>query len=131
MNNVPPPWFSAILAALRVFLIAVGTLLAVLHYDNTSAYKWLVEAAGATMVVGGAAWGIWTAGVTLYQSIAVGVQAGINLTASGRAVTDDGKVISNFSSEALSATPPKQVTVATAKDIVKSFGPASSEIAKS
>ena len=60
------------------------------------------------------------------QAVAIGVQSGINLTIAGKALANDGSVVSKNDG----STPPKLVTEKTAADIVANFGPAPSEIAK-
>lgn len=127
MNTNVPPAISAAAAAIRYFSVAAGMLLLALHWEHTAAYEWVEKIGMGAMVVVPAAWGVWVAGVSTYKKLAVAVQAGINLTLSGQAVDHDGNPISNFAPD---ATPPKQVTVASATEIVKNFGPAPGEIVK-
>lgn len=122
MNGIVPPWFNGLLSAIRALLIAIGALMIGLRYGDTTAYKWVIEAAGATLVVGPMIWGVWSAGVQVYRAIAAGVQAGISMTVQGKAVTTDGAVINQFVATE-DATPPKPVTVESAKRIVADFGP--------
>lgn len=124
-----PPAVNAFLTALRYFLVAIGGMLLVLHKDGTTAYHIVIEAAAATMIIGPAAWGIWVAAVGVYKSFAAAVQAGINMTASGQAIDAQGDVISKFENSA--TTPPKAVTMESAKAIVSSFAPAPGSIEKS
>lgn len=76
--------------------------------------------AGLVMVIGPALWDVWASFSGLRQGKAEGVQAGINLTVSGRTVDSEGNPISAFASD---ASPPKPVTLASAAQIVKTFGP--------
>lgn len=128
MTVTTPPAVRASLAALRSLLIAVGAVLLALHWDHSDAYKWIIEASAATMIVGPLIWQVYASGVGFYKSMAAAIQAGINLTASGLAVDEAGNVISQFEA---GATPPKPVTVETAKEIVEKFAPPTSGIAKS
>lgn len=121
------PRILAFLSGVRSVLLGFGVLMAVLHFDHTEAYKWIIVISGSVVAVGSAAWGVFTQLVTLRKLAAAAVQAGINLAVSGQAVTADGKVISQFSGQS-DATPPRPVTVATATEIMKDFAPPSSAI---
>lgn len=120
------PNLNAFLSQLRVVLIILGSLLAEQGMDHTIVYKYLLVASGSVVVLGNALWALWASYSNWRKASAVGVQAGINLTASGQALSEAGEVISQFSSAA--ATPPKPVTVATAAEIVANFGPNPGEI---
>lgn len=122
MNTSVPPWFNAILSALRGLCIAIGALLVYMNYGDGSINKTLTMVAGATLVVGPMIWGIWIAGVQFYRAVAAGVQAGIAMTAQGKAITTTGDFISQFAGDG-DATPPKPVTVESAKRIIADFGP--------
>lgn len=117
---------NAFLTSVRALLLVLGGLLAEHGLEHSTYYSWVMIGAGAVMVVGPAIWGVWSSIVNWHKAAAVGVQAGINLTVSGNAVTDSGQVISRNASA--DATPPKMVTVATASEIVKDFAPPASAI---
>lgn len=121
------PNLNAFLTQLKLFLIVMGTLLAEQGMDHTTVYKWIMFAAGAVLVVGNAAWALWASYENWRKAAAVGVQAGINLTASGKALAEDGETVVSVNN---GSTPPKPVTVETAAQIVKDFAPAT-PIAKS
>jgi len=116
------PNLNAFLTQLKLFLVLVGGLMAEQGYDHTTAYKWVMLASGSCIALGSSAWALWASFANWRKAAAVGVAAGINLTVAGKAVTDDGKVISQFATP--DATPPKPVTVETAAQIVKDFAPA-------
>lgn len=122
------PNLNAFLTQLKLFLIVIGTLLAEQGFDHTAVYKWIMVASGSVLIVGNAAWALWASYSNWRKASAVGVAAGINMTVQGKAITDDGHPIAAFSPDA--ATPPKAVTVASAKEIVANFAPPTSEIAK-
>lgn len=82
---------------------------------------------GLVLVVGPLVWDVWNAVQGLRKAKAVGVQAGINLTASGQAVDSEGNAISRYAPD---ATPPKPVTLESAAEIVKTYGPAPADIGK-
>lgn len=122
------PNILAVAAALRGVLIAAGALLVGLNLGSTHTYALVMQASGAVMVVIPLAWSLFTYLVTLKQAIAAAVQAGINLTLSGKAVDHAGNPISKFAPD---ASPPKDVTVTSAAQIVKDYAPPQAEIAKS
>jgi len=121
------PKILAVFVAARGVCIAVGAGMMALNYGDTHAYSVVMQVAGSIMVVGPILWGIFEKLVVFGRALAVAVQAGINLTLSGRTVDDAGHPISQFSP---GATPPKQVTVASAAEIVKDFAPPPSTIEK-
>lgn len=125
MNN---PNIIAVFAALRGVLIALGTLLVALNLGETQVYVMVIKASGLVMVVGPIAWAVFEKLVTLKKSLAAAVQAGINLTISGKAVDHDGAPISKFAAD---ATPPQPVTVASSTEIIKEFAPSTASISKS
>jgi hypothetical protein len=116
------PNLNAFLTSVRALLLVVGGLLAEHGLEHSTYYSWVMIGAGSVLVIGPAIWGVWSSLVNWRKAAAIGVQAGINLTVSGRAVTDDGKVISQFSSHT-DATPPKLVTRSSAQEIIDTFGP--------
>lgn len=116
------PNLNALLSSIRVLLITIGGVMATKGLENTGAYFWVMTAAGSTMVVGPAVWGVWSAFATWRKASAVGVAAGINMTIQGKAVAEDGTVISKFGADA-DATPPKPVTEASGAEIVAKFAP--------
>ena len=121
------PQFNAFLANLRILLVAIGSVMAYEGWEHSAIYSYVMIASGAIMVVGPAAWATWSSFVNWRKASAVGVQAGINLTVSGKALAADGKTVV---SENNGTTPPLAVTLATAAEIVKDFAPATSSIAK-
>lgn len=122
------PNLNAFLAQLRIVLIVFGSILAEQGLDHSAIYKWVMFGAGSVVVLGNALWALWASFSNWRKASAIGVAAGINMTAQGKAVTDDGQPISAFSSEAV--TPPKAVTIASAAEIVANFAPPSASIAK-
>lgn len=123
------PNLNAFLAQVRVFLLLIGGFMVEQGFDHTTAYKWIMVAAGSIVVLGNAVWALWSSYANWRKASAVGVAAGINMTVQGKAVTESGEVISKFSAEA-SDTPPKPVTVASAAEIVANFAPPPATIAK-
>lgn len=122
------PNLNAVLAQLRVVLIVIGTLMAEQGYDHTTAYKWIIVASGAVMVLGNALWALWASISNWWKAAAVGTQSGINLVLSGKALAADGKTL--VSQIGPDTTPALQVTIASTKEIAKDFPPAA-PIAKS
>lgn len=118
---------AALFTSISTLCKVLGTLLAAQGLASSGAYFWLELVGGSVMVVGPAIYDVVAHALALYKAQAVGVQAGINLTVSGRALAADGKTVV---AENDGATPPKQVTLATAAEIVKDFPPAQ-PIAKS
>jgi hypothetical protein len=122
----PSPNIVAVFAATRGVLIAVGAIMVYMKLGDTHAYALVMQAAGSIMVAGPMAWAVFEKLVTLKKTIAAAVQAGINLTASGSALAEDGSVVDKNDG----STPPKAVTVKTAQEIVKDFAPSPKSIAK-
>lgn len=114
------PNVTKLLIAVSGLCKILGLLLVAHGLGDSKVYFWVQTVGGSVMIVGPAIWDVWMSIAGFAKARAVGVQAGINLTASGKAVADDGTVISSFSGE---GTPPKPVTIATAAQIVKDFGP--------
>lgn len=121
------PNLNALLSSLRALLITIGGVMAAKGLENTGAYFWVMTAAGSTMVVGPAIWGVWSAFSNWRKASAVGVQAGVNMTVAGKALATDGVTVVTSND---GSTPPLQVTLATAAQIVKDFAPPTSSIAK-
>lgn len=121
------PKVLAVFVAGRGLCIAIGAAMLALNFGDTHAYTIVMQIAGSIMIVGPIIWGIVEKLVVFGKALAVAVQAGINLTLSGRTVDDAGHPITKFSP---GATPPKQVTVASAAEIVKDFAPAAASIEK-
>ena len=117
---------NSFLSATRAFLIALGAFLATNGYGQTPLYAHVEMAAGAILVIGPTLWGMISAVTNILKAHAIGVQAGINLTTSGKALAADGvSVVSKNDG----TTPPKPVTIETAQQIVKDFAPPPSSIA--
>lgn len=114
------PKVQALFTQLRMLLIAVGAVLAYAGFGASPAYKYAMIASGAVAIVCPAAWDFFSTVAALFKSQAVGVQAGINLVTSGEAIDKEGNIISKFNA---GATPPKAVTLVTAPEIVKNYGP--------
>lgn len=117
------PRVTAMFSSLRNLLMVCSGILATLGLTASPAYKWLMISAGAVGVIGPAIWDFAATIKALLTAQAVGAQAGINMTVARQALAQDGTVISKLSADP-SATPPKLVTLATAPEIVKNFGPA-------
>lgn len=120
------PKILAVFAAGRGLCIAAGAAMVALNLGDTHTYKIVMQVAGSIMVVGPILWAVVEKLVTFGRALAAAVQAGIDLTLSGKAVDSQGEPISRFSPD---ATPPKQVTVASATEIIKDFAPAPGAIA--
>lgn len=120
------PNITAVFAAARGVLIAVGAIMAYMNLGDTRAYALVLQAAGAIMIVGPMAWAVFEKLVTLKRAIAAAVQAGINLTVSGSAVAKDGSIVDKNDG----TIPPKPVTLETAQEIVKDFAPSPRSITK-
>lgn len=114
------PQLNAVLSSIRSLLMVLGTVLAAHGLAASGLYFWVQLAAGSVMVVGPAIWGVYTSIENYRRARATGVQAGINLVTSGKAITEDGSVVSKLDG----TTPPKAVTLATADQIIKDFAPA-------
>lgn len=114
------PNLNAFLTSVRALLLVLGGLLAEHGLEHSTAYSYVMIGAGSIMVIGPAIWGVWSSFANWRKASAVGVQAGINLTVSGKALASDGKTVV---SENNGTTPPLAVTVATAAEIVKDFAP--------
>jgi len=120
------PNIVAVFAAARGLLIALGAAMVSLNLGDTHAYSVVMQVAGSIMIVGPMVWAVFEKLVTLKRAIAAAVQAGINLTVSGSAVTKDGSVVDKNDG----TIPPKPVTVKTAEEIVKDFAPPPKSITK-
>lgn len=121
------PQLNTLLSALRVLLLVIGAVLARDHMDGTSLYHYVMLAAGCVIDVGAAAWALYVASVGFLRTRAAAVQAGINLVSQGAALTANGAVVDRLDG----STPPKLVTLVTSEEIIKNFGPAAAQIAKS
>ena len=105
---------------LKTILSVAGTmagyLASRLHINDPDFAGNLVEVVLPVAVAGAAfTWNVMRAKFSRAQA----VQAGINLVVTGRAIDNDGNVITG---ETIGTTPPKPVTTETAKQIVKAFG---------
>lgn len=114
--------FNAMLSSVRSLLLILASLLAAHGLASTGLYFWVQLIAGSIVAVGMALWGCWSAFVNWRKASAVGVQAGINLTVSGKAIDTAGNIIP-VGTAAGNATPPKAVTISSAAQIVKDFAP--------
>ena len=121
------PQFNAMLANLRILLAALGAVMAREGYEHTTAYSIVIQISGSILVIGPLARAAYSSFVNWRKASAAGVQAGINLTVSGKALASDGKTVV---SENDGTTPPLAVTLATAAEIVKDFAPPTASIAK-
>ena len=124
------PNLNAFLTSVRALLLVIGGLLAEHGLEHSSYYSWVMIGAGSILVIGPAVWGVWSSIYNWHKAAAVGVAAGVNMTVAGKALAEDGSIISAFSGDN-NATPPKPVTVATATEIVKDFAPPPSTIHRS
>lgn len=127
LGTVDPRWFT-FLAAIRIFCLVLGSVLAENNLGSGELHHVLTAVAGSVMAVGSAAWGLYASFRGLWKAQAVGVQAGINLTAAGAAVDSTGATIGATMPD---GAPPKTVTLASTRQIVHDYGPAPSEIGKS
>lgn len=122
------PKINSLLVSISNFLKLAALFLGAHGFANSGVAADLELGSAAVLFLGPAGWDVWAGVWSIRKSKAVGVQAGINLTISGKTVDSKGDPISSFSPD---ASPPKPVTIASATEIVKDFGPASTEIAKS
>lgn len=116
------PKVTAMFSSLRNLLMVASGILATLGLTASPAYKWLMIGAGAVGVVGPAIWDFAATIKALLTAQAVGAQAGIKMTLAGKAEDKNGNMIPLDQATA-SATPPKDVTLASAPAIVKNYGP--------
>lgn len=121
------PSLNALLVSISNLLKLGGVALASKGLISPGIASDLEIWSGVILVVGPLVWDVWNAIQGLRKGKAVGVQAGINLTASGQAVDSQGAPISRFAAD---ATPPKPVTLESAAEIVKTYGPAPADIGK-
>lgn len=121
MTNSSDPKVQALFTQLRMLFIAIGAVIAYAGYDASPAYKWVMMAGGAVLIIGPAIWDFIATVNALLHTQAVGVASGLNLAVSGKAVDREGNVISQFSPNA--ETPPRAPTIESAQEIVKAFSP--------
>jgi hypothetical protein len=113
------PAMNALWASMRYFLVVIGGLMGSAGLSQTGTYQIVMLASGSIMVVGPAAWGVWTAFQRVLDkrdAVTNAVQAGLNLAATGNMLTCEtptGVVI------------PVPVSHQSAAEIVKDFGPQS------
>lgn len=127
MNNTASITQDQFQTALR-YLIATGGAFAAGRGWITSDTLNALLIAGS--VAGPMAWGLyvnWQKSQQVQVATAVGVQAGINMTVQGKALAEDGTVVSRIGQD---TTPVKPVTLATSPEIVANFGPDAKSIAK-
>ena len=74
MNSTDPN-INGILSSVRILLITIGGVMAGDGLQNTTAYHWVMIIAGSIMVVGPAAWGVYSSFVNFRRARAVGVHA--------------------------------------------------------
>lgn len=115
-NSSPLALFSAISNLCKV----LGVLLGAHGLADSGTAFWVQLVGGSIMVIGPAVWDVWSQIRALARTKAVGVQAGINLTVSGKALASDGATLVSHND---GTTPPLPVTEATAAQIVKDFAP--------
>jgi hypothetical protein len=114
---------NGVFSAIRTLLVTIGTSLVAggALTVHSQLYFWMMLVAGSIMVVGPAGWGVWSSIQhvrAISKATTIGVQAGINLTASGGALNTEGLPI-----EIAADGVPKSVTPESAKAIVQNFGP--------
>lgn len=119
---------TALFTSISTLCKVAGTLMAANGLASTGAYMWIQLVGGSIMVVGPAIYDVLANLWSLRKAQAVGVQAGINLTVAGAALASDGQTVVSKND---GTTPPKPVTVETAAQIVRDFGPTPSAIGKS
>lgn len=106
-DTMAPVW-----SAVRALLITLGTALAANGYGDSHIYKIVEFASGSVLIVGPAAWGVWTAFRNREQKKEItttAVNAGMNLAASGQMRTTPEGI-------------PVPATAESAKKIVQNFG---------
>lgn len=108
-DTMAPVW-----SAVRALLITVGSALAANGYGDSHVYKIVELAAGTVMIVGPAAWGVWTAFQNTRKKKEL-VTTAVNAERTRAAVEAD-PVRTTEAGTPLPATP------AEAHDIVKTFG---------
>lgn len=111
--------------SVRFLLFFAGAWLADHHYIPANDVNDLVS---ALLVIGPLVWA-WLDNIIKARQArirdAVAVQAGINLTTSGKALASDGKTILTQNG---GTTPPLPVTVQTGQQIIKDLGPAAATV---
>lgn len=112
-----------LLSAVRYLLMFAGGVLAAKGYIKNADVDGLVT---AILIVAPPVWA-WFDNQIKARRVAVGVQAGINMTVAGNALAADGVTVVSRND---GSTPPLPVTQATASQIVADFGPKPSSIAK-
>lgn len=126
MNSTDPN-INGILASIRILLVTLGSVMATNGLQNSGAYFWVMLCSGSIVAVGAAIWGVYSSFVNFRRGRAVGVQAGINMTVQGKALAEDGSIVSHIG---VDTTPVKAVTLATSDKIISDFGPDAKTIAK-
>lgn len=116
------PNLNATLSALRVLLITIGSVMADQGLAHSTAYSYVMMAAGSIMVIGPAVWAVWSSIVNWRKAASVGAQSTLNMVAANKAIDVNGNVVSQIGPD---TTPFKPVTESTTVDIIKNFPPAS------
>lgn len=104
---------DSVLSAVRAALIAFGGFLASNGYGQSGLYHYVELGSGAVMIVGPAAWGVWSA-IQKWRAKRTAVTQAVNATLN---LAASGQVIIRSDGTALPATN------ATADQIVKTFSP--------
>lgn len=123
------PKLSRFFAAISALAKLAGVLLVgrgVISNDSPLVF-WLQFISGTIMILGPAIYDVWASGRDVVKALAVGAQAGINMTLAGKTVDHEGKPISSLSADAI---PPLPVTEAAGVQIAKDYGPASADVPK-
>lgn len=115
------------LTSLRYLIATGGAYAAGKGWINSELTNNLLVVAS---ILGPLAWGLyvnWQKSQQTKLATAIGVQAGISMTVQGKALDENGAVVSKIGPD---TTPVKLVTLATAPEIVANFGPDAATIAK-
>jgi hypothetical protein len=112
----------------RYLIFLAGNWLATHNYISDSSVNTMVS---AVLILGPLAWAYlnnWLKNHKGAAENAAAVQAGIELVTQGKALASDGSTLVSVNS---GMTPPKPVTVETAKEIIRDFAPDPKAVAKS
>lgn len=116
------------LTSVRYLLFTAGTWMASHGYIQEASINTMLSVA---LIAGPLAWAYlnnWLKNHKGAAEKAAAVQAGIELVTQGKALAADGTTLVTVSS---GMTPPKPVTVETAKEIIRDFAPDPKAVAKS
>lgn len=126
------PNVARLTAAISNLCKAVGAAMVLLGWNTQYAniYHDVEVFGGVAMILIPVAFDVVAAGWVTLKSLAIGAQAGINMTLAGQALDKHDNPIP-LDQAGASATPPKPVTMAKGLEIAQNFGPTASEVPKS